>query len=179
MLGLGSTLMMSPDSVGEPAPFDETWTFNGGSADVSEWSFTDARISSLSYTFSLAIGGTARTHLMKISMVQNSSTGLTSVILADALAGCPDGASIKVEVDYGIGKTNDSTLRLATILAGGTAITIDASDQATNSWRTIAPATVYTMGSSDNDLVLRVPADTGINLVDDLLYVQRVRVYQV
>jgi hypothetical protein len=177
MLGLGNSLVTS---AAIEQKFDKTFTFLSGD-DVADWSFTDtARILSRGYQASQSIGGVVYTNLLKITMVASPATGgLSNITLSDALAGCPDGATLKVEVDYGIGKNNDITLRIATIILGGTFKTVDASDQSNNTFRTVAPVTTSTMGTANNDLSLRLDTNSGLNDgASDVIFVQRIRVYE-
>ena len=110
-------------------------------------------------------------------MLSNGPGGLGFVRLANAFDGVPDGVSLKIEVDYGIGKNNDVSLRVASLSLGGTFKTVDASDQPTNSFRQVAPVTSASLGSTNNDLAIYMPADSGLSS-GDIFFIQRIRVYE-
>ena len=176
MLGLGTSLITSP-TPSERVPFDRTYTFTS-SSDVSAWGIGNAaRIDSISYVASQPLGGVSYSNLMKITMVSNGPTGSGFVRFANAFDGVPDGVSLKIEVDYGIGKNNDVTLRIASLSLGGTFKTVDGSDQSSNTFRQVAPVTASSLGSTNNDLAIYIPADTGLS-AGDVIYVQRIRVYE-
>ena len=176
MLGLGTSLITSPTPSAR-VPFDRTYTFTS-SSDVSAWGIGDsARISSIAYHASQPLGGVTYSNLMKVTMISNGPAGLGFVRLANAFDGVPDGVSLKIEVDYGIGKNNDVSLRVASLSLGGTFKTVDASDHPTNSFRQVAPVTSASLGSTNNDLAIYMPADSGLSS-GDIFFIQRIRVYE-
>lgn len=175
MLGLGSSLVTSPAP--QRTLVDKTYTFTS-SSDVSDWSIGDsARVDSLAYQSSTLIGGVSYSNLMKVTLVGNASAGNGYISLSNALTEVSDGSLLKIEVDYAIGKFNDVSLRIASLSLGGTSVTVDGSDQSANTFRQVAPGSTAAMGSSNNDLQVYIPADTGISS-GDIIYIQRIRVYE-
>ena len=176
MLGLGTSLITSP-TPSERVPFDRTYTFTS-SSDVSAWGIGNAaRIDSISYVASQPLGGVTYSNLMRVNMVANGPSGSGFIRLADALTDVADGTAVKIEVDYGIGKNNDITLRLASLAIGGNFKTVHGTDQSNNAFYTVTPAGTVNVGSSNNDLSVYIPADTGLTATD-VIFIQRIRIYE-
>jgi hypothetical protein len=174
MLGLGTSLITSSPIA---APFDVTYTFTSAS-DVSAWGIGNAaRIDSINYQASVSLGGQTYTNLMKVTMVANGPGGSGFIRLSDAFTDVADGTTVKVEVDYGVGKNNDETLRIASFSVGGNFKVIHGTNQSANAFYSVAPTGTVNVGTSNNDLAVYIPADTALTGAD-VIFIQRIRVYE-
>lgn len=175
MLGLGSSIATS-SGVSVYTPFDSTWTFTSA-ADVTPWTASSG-INSVSYLASAPIGGSTYADLMAVNMTPSSPAGTATLTLSGAFETLGKSIDVKYEVDYGIGKNNDSTLRISTLTARGVSGQVSPSNLSPNNSYTVAPATVLSIATADDDLVIGIPKQISAT-ASDKIFIQRIRVYEV
>ena len=175
MLGLGSSIATS-SGLSVNTPFDYTWTFTSAD-DVTPWT-ASAGIDSISYLNSTPLGGVTYYNLMAVNMTPAASAGPATDTLSGGFFTFAGSIDVTYEVDYGIGKTNDSTLRVASLTARGVSGQVSPSDLSPNAFYTVAPVTVLSIATADDDLVIGIPKQISATASDRIL-IQRIRVYEV
>lgn len=175
MLGLGSSIATS-SGVSMYTPFDSTWTFTSADA-VTPWT-ASAGIDSTSYLASNVFGGVTYTDLMAVNMTSASSSGPATLTLSGAFDTVTGSIDVKYEVDYGIGRFNDSTLRISSLTARGVSGQVSPTNLSPNTFHTVAPTTVLSLATADDDLVIVIPKQISAT-ASDKIFIQRIRVYEV
>lgn len=181
MLGLGNSTS-SPTAPQGTVLFDKTLTFQS-SLDTDAFSeignsFTD----SITQVGSVLIDGVATSDLMKITMADNDVSAGTAVIQVNNFFLPANGATItvKAEVDYALGKFNDSALRISTLALGSSSYQISGStDQAVNTLIQVAPSTTVSVNTASNsNLSIFIPFGVDSGAANDIVYIKRIRVYE-
>lgn len=181
MLGLGNSISSSTAPQGTVL-FDRTLTFES-SLDTDAFSeignsFTD----SITQVASVPINGVATSDLMKITMADNDVSAGTAVIQMDNFFLLANGRTItvKAEVDYALGKFNDSALRISLITLGTSTYQISGStNQSTNQLIQVAPATTVSVNTTANSsLSIFIPFSVDSGAANDIVYIKRIRVYE-
>ena len=181
MLGLGNSIS-SPTTPQGTVLFDKTLTFQS-SVDTDAFSeignsFTD----SITQVASVLIDGVATSDLMRITMADNDVSAGTAVIQVNDFFLQANGRTItvKAEVDYALGKFNDSALRISVLALGSASYQISGStDQAVNTLLQVAPSSTASVNTSaSSSLSIFIPFGVDSGAANDVVHIKRIRVYE-